>query len=185
VILSPPLKNVFIILALYLSPYCRVLNMDGLTALALAGNVIQFVDFGTKLISRPEELYKSTRGSLGVHDEIELVTADLKDLITKLSISFLEEVEDGDLGGKGGPSVASFRKVCDEAVNVADEIVLRLQKLKRDGFQVKCRGGIHKKVLSLQPALKGMWSEKELAILMRRLSTLKESLESHVLFSIR
>jgi hypothetical protein len=73
--------------------------------------------------------------------------------------------------------VASFRKVCDEAVKVADELVERLEKLKFNG---KFKG-----LRSLQHAVKTVWSEREVAVLMRRLLTLKETLESHVLFSIR
>jgi hypothetical protein len=151
--------------------------MDGLTALSLAGNIIQFVDFGTKLLSRAEELYRSSQGSLGVNDEIELVTADLKDVITKLRVSFLKKDEDEDLCEQDQTQLASFRKVCDEAVKVADELVERLKKLKFNGK--------FKRLTSLQHAIKTIWSEKEVASLMRRLLTLKETLESHVLFSIR
>jgi hypothetical protein len=150
--------------------------MDGLTAPSLAGNIIQFVDFGTKLLSRAEELYRSSRGSLGVNDEVELVTADLKDLITKLRGSFLKK-EGGDLCEHDQTQLASFRKVCDEAVKIADELVERLKKLKVNRK--------FKRLTSLHRAIKTIWSEKEVAILMRRLLTLKETLESHVLFSIR
>ena len=151
--------------------------MDGLAALSLAGNIIQFVDFGTKLLSRAEELYRSSRGSLGVNDEIELVTANLKDLITKLRVSFPKKDEDEDLCEQDQTHLASFRKVCDEAVKVADELVERLEKLK---FSGKFKG-----LRCLQHAVKTVWSEREVAVLMRRLLTLKETLESHVLFSIR
>ena len=58
--------------------------MDSLTALSLAGNVVQFVDFGNKLLSQSRELYRSTQGSLAADDELHLVTADLSALILKL-----------------------------------------------------------------------------------------------------
>jgi len=58
--------------------------MDPLTALSLAGNVVQFVDFGCQLLSHSRELYRSPRGSLAADDEIHLVTVDLRALILKL-----------------------------------------------------------------------------------------------------
>jgi hypothetical protein len=151
--------------------------MDPLAALSLAGNVIQFVDFGSKLLSRAEELYKSSRGSLAVNDEIELVTADLKDLITKLRGSFLAKDENEALSQQDQVNKTSFRSVCDEAAKVADELVGRLTKLKLNGK--------HRKLGSLQHAVRSLWNEREVASLMKRLLNLKETLESHVLFSIR
>lgn len=151
--------------------------MDPLTALSLAGNVIQFIDFGSKLLSRAEELYKSSRGSLLIHEEIELVTADLKDLITKLRVSFLAKDKNENLSQQEQVDLTSFWNVCDEAASVADELVGRLTKLKLSGK--------HRKLGSLQHAVQSLWSDRELASLMKRLMTLKETLESHVIFSIR
>lgn len=50
--------------------------MDPLTALSLAGNIIQFVDFGGRLLGGAGEIYHSAEGSLKVHDELELVATD-------------------------------------------------------------------------------------------------------------
>ena len=58
--------------------------MDPLPALSVAGNIIQFIDFGVRLLSKARELYKSPDGTLAVHDEITLITADLKALMKKL-----------------------------------------------------------------------------------------------------
>jgi hypothetical protein len=58
--------------------------MDPLAALSLAGTIVQFVDFGSKLLATGRELYKSTNGSLTVNDEIELVTSDLLAITLKL-----------------------------------------------------------------------------------------------------
>jgi hypothetical protein len=55
-----------------------------LAALSLAGNVIQFVDFGCKLLSQGHELYKSTGGKLEVDEEREVITSDLSALINKI-----------------------------------------------------------------------------------------------------
>jgi hypothetical protein len=65
--------------------------MNRSTALSLAGNIIQFVDFGTKLFTDVGELYRSLAGSLTINDEKELVTTDLQVLIKKLRDSVIPE----------------------------------------------------------------------------------------------
>jgi hypothetical protein len=47
--------------------------MNPFTALSPAGNVVQFVDFGIRLVSRGSELYTLATGSLTANDEIELL----------------------------------------------------------------------------------------------------------------
>jgi hypothetical protein len=59
--------------------------MDPLTALSVAGSVVQFADFGMKLFAEGRELYKSTRGILTANDELELVTVDFQALIVKVA----------------------------------------------------------------------------------------------------
>jgi hypothetical protein len=58
--------------------------MDPLSALSLAGTIIQFADFGSKLLSESLQLYKSSRGTLDANEQLELVTADLQSVIAKL-----------------------------------------------------------------------------------------------------
>jgi len=58
--------------------------MDPLTALAFAGNIIQFVGFGSRLLRRAGELYKFSAGKLAMNNELELVTTDLRALVVKL-----------------------------------------------------------------------------------------------------
>lgn len=152
-------------------------TMEPLVALALAGNVIQFVDFGRKLLSGSSELYRSSTGSLAANDEIELATADLKALINKLRRSFVPWSKNSTPNQHDQDTLASFRQVCDEAVKVADELVVRLSKLKVNSK--------HQTLSSLQQAVKSLWNAGEVAGLRNRLSSLKETLETHVIFSIR
>lgn len=90
--------------------------MDPLTALSVAGTIVQFVDFGSKLLSAAQDLYKSTSGSLTVNDEIELITSDLLAVTLKLR-------PDPKLGHE-------FQRICDEAARLAQEMLGRLDKLK-------------------------------------------------------
>jgi hypothetical protein len=155
--------------------------MDPLTALSLAGNIIQFVDFGSRLLRRAGEFYKSSVGSLTVDDELELVTVDLQTLVVKLR-KYLPPTESNNsqdiANQEDDESWASFKKVCDQAANIADEILGRLEKLK-------VKDGKHRKWRSLQKAVESLWSQKEIFSLMERLSGLRGALETRVLLSIR
>jgi hypothetical protein len=107
--------------------------MDPLTALSVAGSVIQFADFGMKLFADGRELYKSTRGILAAHEELELVTVDLRALIVKVArVRDSEVAESENKGDQDGE--ASFRKICCDAIKLAEELIDALHKLKlREG----------------------------------------------------
>lgn len=150
--------------------------MEALTALSLAGTVVQFVDFGTKLLSDGKGLYKSSTGALKVNEEFELVTADLRALNTKCRFGCSWPVE-----RPCGPITEDqhdFEKICDGAAKVAEELIGRLNELK-------VKGSKHRKWESFQQALKSAWSKEEISSLLKRLSNFRDALLNQVLFSIR
>jgi hypothetical protein len=63
--------------------------MDPITALSIAGNVVQFISFGSDLFSKGREIYKSTTGTLSTYEQLELLTTDLRSLVIK---SFANEL---------------------------------------------------------------------------------------------
>jgi len=66
----------------------------------------------------------------------------------------------------------------DEAVTVEEHILRRLGELIVNDTK-------HRKWHSLYQAVESLWSENEIARLLKRLSSLKEAPETQVLFSIR
>lgn len=54
---------------------------DSLSAISLAGNIIQFVDFGVKLLPGAVRISRSPSGALPINEEIELITSDLQALV--------------------------------------------------------------------------------------------------------
>jgi len=145
--------------------------MDPLTALSLAGNIVQFVDFGIKLLSTTRELYHSSVGSLAAHDELELIITDLSAFIEKLKRSSVSRSD----------SYGDFDKICDDAEAVATEIVTRLGELRVD----KEKRRELKYLDSIRKGFKGIWTKPELNVLVQRLASLREALDSRVLFEIR
>ena len=51
--------------------------LDPLTALSVASDIIQLVDFGSKLLSQTQELYESAHGASKANITTEEVTADI------------------------------------------------------------------------------------------------------------
>ncbi|CZR58688.1 uncharacterized protein PAC_08580 [Phialocephala subalpina] len=147
--------------------------MDPLTALSVAGTIIQFVDFGSKLFDHSVQLYKSSQGSLKANEELELVTGDLQCVVTKLRGSFstvpTENVSSFSI--TDDEHRRNFLTICDEATEIAHELLLRLNGLKAED-------GNNRAWKSLKAAVKAAWSKDEIKSLRQRLSLLKESLSS-------
>jgi len=152
--------------------------MDPLSALSLAGSIVQFVDFGIKLLSGAGELYRSHTGTLKINDQIELTTNDLKALIIKLRCSFYPDTRPDPINEDDEAQRDSFRRICDEATDVAQELLERLSKLKVGDES-------HRTIRSFKQAIEATWKKKEIIALQGRLQSLKNLLETKVLFSVR
>lgn len=156
--------------------------MDPLNALSLAGTLIQFVDFGSKLFSGAKSLYKSANGALAVNDELELIASDSNAVLSKLQ-AYARSPNDSVVESDAVAQVAQddFQNVCDEAARVAAEVLERLQSLKVDGKAE----GYRRMWASLSHAIKSAWSHEEILALQQRLKNLKNALETRVLLSFR
>jgi hypothetical protein len=143
--------------------------MDPLTALSVAGTIIQFVDFGNKLLKHSIQLYKSSRGSLKANEELELITGDLQCVISKLRDASVSSPAGSVIGQNSSRS--NFVEICDEAAKIAAELLERLNGLK-------VKDGKHRTWESIKAAVKAAWSKEEIQALEKRLSLLKESLRS-------
>lgn len=153
--------------------------MDPLTAFSVAGTVIQFVDYSTKLFLGAHGLYKSTSGVLTANQELELVTTDLRGVIRKLGSltagsSTIESADEKELE-------ESFSKIRDEATLLATEMMTKLERLKvKEDLK-----GHQRAWASLFKAVESAWSKDELHAMRLKLNSLKEAMETRLLFSLR
>ncbi|KAI9650845.1 hypothetical protein NHQ30_000880 [Ciborinia camelliae] len=150
--------------------------MNPLDALSLAGTIIQFVDFSSKVLAGTSELYKSGAKSLTVHEQLSLVADDLSKLSKRLSNSYWGLSERGILSI---PADDSFINICRAAAEVSTELNTKLDNLNVTTI------GKHRKWQSLKQALKSVWSEKELTALMNRLALLRDSIQMHIVVDLR
>jgi hypothetical protein len=98
--------------------------MDPLTAVGLAGTVVQFVDFSSKIVIGAKELYK--HGELKLNAQAAAVARDLLDFCTKLQLS------SQNYDGSEAPTENDLAliKLCGGCKDVAKELLAKLDLLK-------------------------------------------------------
>lgn len=138
--------------------------MDPLSALAVAAGAVQFLDFGTRLITGTVERYQSTAGATEHHLEIEALAEQINELAGCLSPS----PEEHSNPAEASSSDKQLRKIVHECRNVAAQLLQILADLKSKGRKTlvdslmatakairkdsKVRN-LHKKILSCQTQL--------------------------------
>jgi hypothetical protein len=164
--------------------YCCETNfdiaMDPLTALSLTGTIVQFVDFGSKLLVECHQLYKSKSGSLTANDELSLATEDLRMVVDKLQQSS-PEAHFSPLNSSTSEEperLVTFPRICAESKLLAQELLERLENLKT----TKTEGRLWR---SLQQVLRISWSRNEISGLEKRLSRLRDALGTNILVLLR
>ena len=148
--------------------------MDPLTALSVAACVVQFVDYGTKLLSKGRELYKSADGALSENIELEEASSRLNLLSSDLQKSLR--------GGGQGPvneRDRALEAICNGCIEVSEDLTARLKKLMLPSDQK------HRVWKSFTLTLKTVWSKENIEETAVKLAKLRSELDTHVILSIR
>lgn len=145
--------------------------MEPVSALALAGNIIQLVDFSTRILSRSKELYKSVDGQTAEHALLENAAQNLSDL-------------SADLGTHTGPNISHLTK--------SDKILLKLKHECQD-TATELREALQRAKLkrprskweSLREAVTITLGDEEVEKLSLRFESLRKELDTTILLSLR
>ncbi|KAK0103307.1 hypothetical protein ONS95_005337 [Cadophora gregata] len=147
--------------------------MDPLTALSLASNIIQLIDFTSRVVSNCRGIYKSADGALPEHRDLELVTEDIqrlsKRLAEKCGASKMEQEQN-----------QSLRALSEACISVSNEILQYLDKHKVEGGTPGQR-----KWRSFRESLETVWSKKDLEGLASRLNHLNAEMSLHILVAFK
>ena len=123
--------------------------LDPLTSISLAGTIVQFVDFGGKVISKVKDLKSSADGSSHNLFNSELVARDL--------LTLSQRLRDGTRLYRADRLSAddhALEDLCDGCIALSRSMLERLKSLKVN------QGAGNFKVV--QQALRAVWSEKEI-----------------------
>ena len=147
--------------------------LDPLSALSLAGCIVQFIEFSTKLISTSHLLHTSTTGALVEHLELEAITNHLVELNGKIRSSRPADDPDQPLSKDEG----KIKDLCENCDAVASQLLATLNKLKVQGH--------NNKWTSFNQALRTVWSSEKINTLRKRLLGYRAQLDTMMLMSLR
>lgn len=150
--------------------------MDPFSALSAAACVVQFLDYGIRVMSKSRELYTAADGALSANVEIEEASARLQGLSRALS---LQQGEEGFGQGSPDETDTALDTICKECIEVSKDLVSTLEKLKVPDGQK------HKKWQSFRLALKSVWGKEKIDEMAGRLAKLRSELDTYVLISVR
>ena len=146
--------------------------MDPLSAASLAGNIIQFVEFGSNLVCGSLEIYKSADGATSINSERELITEDLTGLCSKLTQPF-NLVDERSLP----KAELDLLKLSRSCVALGRQFQEMLQSLKLKGR--------NRKRDSVRQALKSQWKAKDIERYQQRLDNFRSEIACHLLSILR
>ena len=143
--------------------------MEALAAVSLAAAAVQFIHFTSKVASKGCEIYQSVDGSLQEHVDIEHYANEFE-----RSGWALAELHSGKYRSRGlSPSEKALIKVAEDCQAVCKDIQQVLWRLQNSS---KVR-----RYTSFYKALKAVWGEEKVNVLLRRLQLLKDELFVHLL----
>ncbi|OJJ05862.1 hypothetical protein ASPVEDRAFT_45324 [Aspergillus versicolor CBS 583.65] len=137
--------------------------MDPLSAVSLAGNVVQFLEFGVKLISKTHEIYKSGEGAEIRNIELDAIANDLvalNDRVRNRSRKVCEFAISED--------EKSLQALTEQCNRVGDELISALESAKVQQSRKMWK--------SVRQALKSVLGRDRIAELYHRLKQYREQI---------
>ncbi|KAF2800000.1 hypothetical protein K505DRAFT_293464 [Melanomma pulvis-pyrius CBS 109.77] len=149
--------------------------MEALTALGLAANVVQFVDFASKIVSQAVKIYRAqgTQDENSEHLTLEKLTSSLQDYNKALKSS-LRHQESGSFN----LSVADkeILEICGQCEKLTRKLLNMLSQLRSSKTNVWT---------SFVDALKIVWSDDEVQKLRQTLDSYRQQIALLMMISVR
>jgi hypothetical protein len=154
--------------------------LDPLTALSVACSVVQFVDFGVKLVSEGSQLYE--KGSLGDNDELEVITKDLTRLTEDIIASTQPgQVQDGVSGIPPSKDEKALRELAVSCKEIGEQLLDLLESMKVQKSGKILEDGIS----SFRKALRSARKKGQIQNVEKRLKKMQDQLNINILALLR
>jgi hypothetical protein len=140
---------------------------------AAAVNIIQLLDFSSKLISSSRELYKSGDGHLIEHSELRSTTESLSNLTRKVTDSLKRLTRSRKLSDLEKEQV----RLGEECSRVASELLEVLENLKLDNKRTAWT--------TFRQVFLTLWNKEKIQSLERRLDRFRQELIANTLGTLR
>lgn len=147
--------------------------MDPLSALSVACAVAQFAEFGVKIFSKSNEIFRSTNGTTDSDSEVEAITSDMENLTSRILRSQSLQSCSGSLS----ENEVALMKMCQGCQDISEALLKRLKtfKVQKNARRWEC---VSKAFLSL-------WSKTEIQEMKERLESYRRQLDTHILVDLR
>ena len=152
--------------------------MDPLSALAIAAAVLQFVDFGGKLLSRTWDTYRVARHAAEENEEISKVARQLSELSAGVRASTQSWLRTGD--AVAVTAETQLHQLCEEIDSITTELQSIMEKIKR---RKTVRKDPERKMITRFP-LAGMWDARKISDMSERLEELNRRVMTAILFGL-
>lgn len=151
--------------------FFKICFMDplSLAAVGLTGNIIQFLGFGCKLVSKARVIQE--HGSVIEHRDLEITTKDLE-----LCAEAIRNGLSVDRIATLGDSEVALHDISNGCLEIARELQVALEKLRSNRKMTRWK--------SLQQALKSMVGKERIAELKARLDLYAKQMDRRVLLSL-
>lgn len=143
--------------------------LDPFAALSIAGVVVQFVDFSTKILCETRRLYKCL-GCIDEHEEIDCINQDIRRICSDISKAASQQNE-----LFSDPLLQSLIAQCQGLAEQLSTAIQGANHHKTPGHKWK----------SFREALKRIWKQERINDFRHRLSCLQEQLTLHLQTSQR
>lgn len=144
--------------------------MDPLSAISLAGNLIQFIQFGVQIVCKASEIHKL--GSVTSHLDLEDLTRDLHGLTSRLALPPRGETPCLT------PNEKALNQTYDSCTRISAKLIEHIEKIK---LPVQKR----RKWKSFRQALKTVWDKENINAIARTLASYRAQMEVHLLVSLK
>ena len=145
--------------------------LDPITALGIAGNIVQFLDFSISLVGKAHDIYKSPDGTLAGNLDVAKVAETIRILQFKLQSGKRSDVGyDSEIKGL-------LEGMCSSCDETAKELLDVLETLKMQGKKTAWK--------SMRQAIKGVKSKEAVLEITGRLAQFRELLEMSILVDLR
>jgi hypothetical protein len=162
--------------------------MEPTSAIGVAAAAIQFLDFGSRLLSSSCDIYRSPSGQTAKQVALSAIVGDLSSLLNQV-----EQTISAGLRSGAHPSPAQDRLLglCGECKNLIAPLNQSLSRLQRDRASDLCFGGQDAEekcgrgvLMSLRLALKAVWNESEIVETFDKLDAMKRRITAAALFAL-
>ena len=145
--------------------------MDPVSAVGIAGNIIQFVEFLRRILLDSRQIYESGKGASVKHSGLANAAETLVKLDERIQESFRARTDNLTADEQ------ELRRLCENCRTAALDLVAALNRFKLTNTK-------HRKCGSLWLAFSGAISKAEIGELLGRLQESRQQLDSHMLICL-